>query len=204
VEGQFTLNLTKVPLIGPVTATKKMVKLFDYSCHHCRHLHELLEQFRAAHSNELAIVMLPVPLNSDCNPLVKRTPADHVNACEYARLGLAVYFAKPQKFAEFSEWIFTPPRPPAPAEARSYAEKLVGARELQEALNSPAIEEQLKTDINIYLTSSRLARSGQLPQMLFAEGGSIGAVNSMAQLEKIMAENLGFTNSATAQPAEKR
>jgi uncharacterized membrane protein len=193
VEGQFTLNLSKLPVTGPLTAPKKLVKLFDYSCHHCRNLHLLLEPFRREHSNELAVISLPVPLCHDCNPLVKRTPPDHVNACEYARLGLAVFFANPAKFDEFTDWVFAPPRPPPVSDTQNYAERLVGSRELRDALNSPAVGEQIATDINIYATSSRLAHSSQLPQMLFEqEGGSIGAVQSADQLKEILAQNLGI------------
>jgi uncharacterized membrane protein len=204
VQGQFTLNLTKVPLVGPITASKKLVKLFDYSCHHCRDLHQYIEQFRAKYPGQLAIVMLPVPLNSDCNPIVKKTPKDHINACDYARLGLAVFFANPAKFAEFTDWVFTPPRPPAVSDTRKFAEDLVGARALQDALNSPAINEQLSTDINIYIASSRFAHSGQIPQMLFGDGGgSIGAVNSLSQLEQILTENLGpFTPPPSSSQAK--
>lgn len=197
VNGQITLNLAKVPLSGPIAAPKKLVKLFDYSCHHCRELHHLLHAFRAQHSNELAVVSLPVPLNSDCNPLVKKTPADHVNACDYARIGLAVFYANPAKFDQFSDWLFEPARPPAVTDCKAFAAGLVGSRELEDALNSPAVSEQLSADVNIYTASSRLARSGQLPQMLFEEGGSIGAVSSADQLAKIMAENLGIGSTNT-------
>jgi uncharacterized membrane protein len=192
VEGQFTLNLTKLPVTGPVTAPKKLVKLFDYSCHHCRNLHLLLEPFRRQHSNELAVISLPVPLCHDCNPLVKRTPPDHVNACEYARLGLAVFFANPAKFEEFTDWVFAPPRPPPVSDTQNYAERLVGSQALRDALSGPAVGEQIATDINIYATSSRLAHSSQLPQMLFEQVGYIGAVESADQLKEILAENLGI------------
>jgi len=73
-----------------LNAPKKMAKLFDFTCHHCRDLHHLLSSFRAKHSNELAVISLPLPLNADCNPTVKRTQPAHVDACEFARYALAV------------------------------------------------------------------------------------------------------------------
>jgi hypothetical protein len=165
-----------------------VVKLFDYTCHHCRELHHLLHRY--ANSNEVTIISLPVPLDSSCNKLMTRTPPDHVNACEYARLGLAVFRADAGKFATFSDWIFAPARPPALPAARAYAESLVGQPGLATNLNHPAIDQQIQTNIGIYLTSSKLAKNGRMPQLIFQNAASIGSVSGFVQLQKIMAENL--------------
>jgi len=188
----FTFDLKKVPVAGPMNAPKKVAKLFDYTCHHCRDLHHLLSEFRAKHSNELAVVSLPLPLDSNCNRVVKVTATAHQNACEYARLGLAIFHANPEKFETFTDWIYTPERPPGVAEAQQYAANLVGAPELSRALQDPEIISQINTDVNIYVEAYKQSRSGQLPQMYFEQGASIGAVETRQQLEKIMAENLGF------------
>ncbi len=192
VDGLFTLDLTKVPVTGPLNAPKKLAKLFDFSCHHCRDLHHLLSAFRAKHSNELAVVSLPLPLDSKCNPTIRRTQPAHVNACEYARYGLAVYQVKPEKFEEYSDWIYAPALPPEVSRAREYAANLVGKAEFEKAVESPAITDQIQLDIKIYTEAYKRSHSGQLPQMYFEHGASIGAVQSAEQLEKIMAENLGF------------
>jgi len=190
VQGQFTLNLKNVPVSGLLTAPKKAAKLFDYTCHHCRDLHHLLKPIREKYPDDLAIVSLPMPLDPGCNPLIKRPMKSHENACEYAKLGLAVFLAKAEKFEAFSDWIFAPERPPGLAETRSHAESLVGKAALDAALASPRISEQIAQDVNIYTASSRLAKSGAMPQLLFTEGGSIGAVSTVAQLEKILSDNL--------------
>ena len=46
LDGQFTLDLKTVPVTGPLNAPKKIVKLFDYTCHHCRDTHHALEPVR--------------------------------------------------------------------------------------------------------------------------------------------------------------
>lgn len=192
VNGLYTLDLHKVPVTGPINAPGKVAKLFDYTCHHCRDLHHLLRDFRLQHSNEVAVVSLPLPLDNSCNPMIKKTQAAHINACEYAKLGLAVFQADPKKFEDYTEWIFSPQKPPELSLARDYAANLVGRVRLEKELNNPAIAAQLKQDIDIYMAAYRLSRSGQLPQMHFEKGASIGAVDSAEKLAKIMADNLGI------------
>lgn len=199
LEGQVTLDLTKVPVTGRLDAEHKLVKLFDYTCHHCRDLHHLLEPFRQRFSNELAIVSLPVPLDANCNPVMKSTPRAHQNACDYARLALAVFLAAPERFEQYSNWLFAPPRPPELTVAREHAARLVTQEKLTAALTDPRIAQQLKQDSDIFVASSRLARKGTLPQMIFARTVSVGGVSDGQQLNKILSDALGLganTNSA--------
>ena len=204
VNGEFTVDLTQVPVSGPLNAPKKMVKLFDYTCHSCRDVHHLLEPLKKKYSSELAIISLPLPLDANCNPAVSRTTAAHLNACEYARLGLAVFFANPEKYEEFSNYIFTPERPPALDQARAQAESLVGKEALARGLSDPRVEEQIRTDVNIYMATRRRSGRGPMPQLLFDRGGSCGAIPSAAALDKILFDSLGLgVPPATNAPSTK-
>jgi uncharacterized membrane protein len=194
LNGQVKLDLARLPMSGPVRGTNRVVKLFDYTCHHCRELHHLVHQY--ARSNDLTVISLPVPLDKSCNPLITRSHPDHANACEYARLGLAVFFADATQFAPFSDWLYAPARPPSLEQSQTQAEILVGREPLAAALRSSEIDRQLRTNIAIYQTSSRLARSGQLPQLIFENSASIGSVANLDQLEKIMAANLSPASNA--------
>jgi hypothetical protein len=192
VDGEFTLDLTKVPFSGRLDAPKKMVKLFDYTCHHCRELQHLLKPVKAMYSNELAVISLPVPLDSSCNRVVRRTPAAHANACEYAKIALAVFFAAPGKFELFSDWLFEPDLPPALEEARKHAEELVGSETFAAELKDPRVEQQIRMDVNIYAASSQKAKRAALPQLLFARGGSIGSIETAQVLGQILFDALGL------------
>jgi uncharacterized membrane protein len=208
VDGQFTLNLKKVPVSGPLNAPKKLAKLFDYTCHHCRDLYHLLLPVKKRYANELAVISLPMPLDANCNSVIKSTQPSHQNACEYARIGLAVFFANPAKFDEFTHWVFTPERPPDVASTRAYAESLIGKEQFAVAIKDPRVEEQIRMDVNIYVASSRLAKRSTMPQMLFARGGSIGAVRNAAILDQILYNSLGLgtppvTNAAPIAPVAR-
>lgn len=198
--GQVVLDLTTVPVHGDIHAPKKIVKLFDYTCHHCRDMHHHFEPLLERYSNQLAVISLPMPLDASCNPLIKRTPSAHVNACKYARLGLAVFYADPTRAREFDDWIFAPPRPPALQEAHEFAASLVGAQALSAALLDPRIERHIQQDIAIYLTNSRTAGSGKMPQLLFTGGTTVGSSTSVEDLLGILVKNIGLETTAPEVP----
>lgn len=196
VRGQFTLDLTTVPVSGPLNAPKKLVKLYDYTCHHCRDLHHLLQAAKQQFPTELAIIALPMPLEATCNPVIRRTPPDHVNACEYARLALAVFFAEPGKFEEYSSWLFAPQRPPELEAAREHATQLLGKERLLASLGDPRIDAQVRMGVEIYSANSRLGKSTAMPQLIFSDGTSIGAISEMRQLEEVLRNALGLSAPA--------
>ena len=198
LEGQVTLDLTKVPVSGELDAKHKFIKLFDYTCHHCRGLHHLLEPVKHSYSNKVAIVSLPMPLDANCNPIIKSTPRSHENACEYAKLALAVFFAEPAKFEQYSNWLFHPPRPPELSAAREHAARLVTQEKLNVALTDPRIPQQLKQNSDIFVSSSRLARRSTLPQLIFPGGVSVGGVTDAQQLNKILFDGLGLGAEAAS------
>lgn len=188
--GQFTLSLDELPLMGSPTAPHAIVSLFDYTCHHCRDMHHVLRQAAQALSNQLAIVSLPMPLDADCNYTMSQTPSAHINACQYARLGLAVWRAKREAFAEFDDWIFSSPAPPPLTETRARAEQLAGRDSLEKALSEGWVEQQLKTDIAIYQANTQQMKSGQMPQLMIANTVTLGPVSNVESLYRLLEDLL--------------
>ena len=201
LDGQFTLDLKAVPVTGPLNAPRKIVKLFDYTCHHCRDTHRALEPVRKSHSNELAVISLPVPLESNCNPIVKRTVSAHFGACEITKLALAVFLADATRFEEFSNWLFEPPTPPGLSASRDFASRLVGEDRLNTALADSRITNQIRLDIDIYIANSRRARQTTLPQLIFPKNAIFGAVTDRAEMEKIIAD--AFREAPSPPPAAR-
>jgi hypothetical protein len=147
--------------------------LFDYTCHHCQIMHKVLREAQALFSNDLVIASLPMPLAPGCNPLVKASHPDHVQACDYARLGLAVWRANRAKHAEFDDWLFASSRPPAVTQAVWRAEQLVGAEALARAQQDPWIEAQLRFNVAVYEVAYRAGR-GDMPQMIVGTNVVLG------------------------------
>jgi uncharacterized membrane protein/protein-disulfide isomerase len=188
--GKFQLNLDEVPRIGSSTKPYALVSLFDYTCHHCREMHSRLVEAQRVLSNQLVVVNLPMPLDPGCNPTMSRPHPLHTNACEYARLGLAVWRADRTKHAEFEDWLFAPERPPPLAEAKALAARLVGAERFENAAKDSWIEQQLKQDVAIYELAYR-AGQGSMPQLIFPTKVAVGTF-LQDDLYRLIEEGFGF------------
>jgi uncharacterized membrane protein len=188
----FVLKLDQVPLMGSPDASNVVVSVFDYTCPHCRSLHPILLETQRQFSNRLGIVCLPMPISTNCNPFLPARVHSVSNACEYARLGLAVWRAKPAAHRQFDEWMFTGDRPPPLEEARAYAAQLVGADRLQAAFGDPWLEEQLFTDFRLHTTNWSVGGSAALPQLVIGDVISSGPLNSVEHLMILLNRYLGL------------
>jgi protein-disulfide isomerase len=190
VYSRFMLDLEAVPVIGAPTNAQVIVSLFDYTCHHCRLMHPLLIEAQRTFSNELVIASLPMPLDPQCNHTVKVTTPDHSNACEYARLGLAVWRADRSKHRQFDDWMFATERPPPATEARDYATQLVGENKLTAAWQDPWLEQQLKLDVLMYELAYRFGQ-GSMPQLIVGSNVAVGTF-PRGELLQLLEKNLGL------------
>ena len=189
----FLLKLDTVPMMGSPDASNIIVCLFDYMCPHCRALHPILAETQSLFSNRLGIVCLPMPLSTNCNPFLPPQTHSDSNACEYARLGLAVWRAKPASFRQFDDWMFAPERPPPLEQAREYATQLVGADGLQAALADAWVTQQLATDCRLHYTNWTVAGSAALPQVILGDVVSSGPLNSVDHLLILLSRYIGLT-----------
>ena len=184
--GRFALDPGEVPVLGSASAREFAVCLFDYTCVHCRRLHPLLKAAAERSGGRFAVISLPAPLDAACNPLVSETQAANRGACDYARLGLAVWRARPAGFPDFDEWLLRSDSPPTLDEARAKAEALVGKDALAEALASPWVRDQLNADVKLYIASSTATQNARLPQLIFADSVAYGQIGDAAELKALI------------------
>ena len=151
LNGHLKVDLQEVPTLGSEDAPKFVAVLFDYSCPHCRATHEYLIAALDRYPNQLRIALLPMPLNTDCNPGEVETEERFKDSCELAQLALGVWLTQREKFAAFDEWLFEPETPRSAEEARQYATQLVSERALEEALEDGWIDEQIALDVRAYM-----------------------------------------------------
>jgi len=190
-DGRFTFNMNEAPLIGKPMAPHAMVSLFDYTCHYCRVMHGTLKELQKTFSNEIAIVSLPMPLDAECNRHVRITPRPHTNACEYAKLGLAVWRANPKVHAQFDDWLFEPEHPPELEAARQRAVQLVGASNLETALTNQWVNDYLQLGMNVYATNYIHVRQGAMPQLIIGTNLLTGT-NTVEELYQRLENQLGL------------
>lgn len=194
--GRFSFELYEAPMLGQPTAPHVAVSLFDYTCAHCRRQHPLLKRVQAAFSNELAIVLLPMPFDKACNPLLAVTGPDHVNACEYARIGMAVWRAKPATFAAFEEWFFEPEKPRSVAEVRAKAVELTGRSDLDAIMADPWIDDWLKLGRDVFKANWDRTGRNFLPMLNVGSVLSSGKLESDDELYNILEQHLGLKRPA--------
>ena len=196
-DGRFQFNLNDVPLIGSPRHTNAVVSLFDYTCHHCRTMHwHLMEAFPKL-SNQISIISLPNPLDSRCNSNIRMPrPNPHQEACDYAKLGLAVWRANRKVHHEFDDWLFKPEHPPTVAEAQQYAANLVGGDNLAHAMADPWVEKTLQLGIRVYSTNYIHFKMGNMPQLIVGTNIVLKTFSDTAELLGVFEKNLGIKPSS--------
>ena len=100
---KFRLNSRHWPLLGNPDAKYIFVEMFDYTCPHCRSTHRAIDGAFKEYGDDLAVIALPVPLDGSCNDTVRNTSSSHANACELARISVAVWRVDRSKFRDFHD-----------------------------------------------------------------------------------------------------
>jgi protein-disulfide isomerase len=191
------LDIDKFPFRGNPDSDKRIVLLFDYTCSSCRRVHGYLQRAeeRFGKDNYL-VVMLPTPLNPDCNRFFKEEMVDHRNACLFASMALALWTADPEKFYEFDHWMIengTSRYPPDAELARARAEELMGEEALALALSDPGVTAKLEQVSEIWNTLKTKSGRITMPKMLWSTGSlTDGATGTEFQLFEMMEQKLGM------------
>ncbi len=172
------------PLLGKPDAELVFVELFDYTCEHCQRTHKAIEGARQKLGDRLAIIALPVPLDIKCNPTVKSTDANHMEACAIAKLAIAVWYIDHDKFTEFHNYLFD--KKPTHAVALTKAKELVDAEKLTTTLNGPIPSEYVSKHVSLY----QKAGSGTIPKLMFPKTTSVGAIESTDLIVQLIEQHL--------------
>jgi hypothetical protein len=192
------IDVYQHPILGSPSAKHIVVKLFDYTCPHCRVMHGHLNAARERFGSDFAVVMLPVPMNTNCNQFIRQTDAKHLDACHLAKLALAVWRADPGKFEAFDAWLFAPVHPPSTAEARAKAVQLVGAAALARELEDWTLGDRLAVGVKLY----GLADQGAIPKVLVPPSGMIrGRVDNRDDVLQFLQQFLNITSTSPLTPA---
>lgn len=199
--GQVAIDLDKVPHRGNLDSGKHVLILTDYTCFACRvmhrHFYEAEEHFG---KDSFLLVTLPVPLNPACNPHFAQVIPEHRNACEYTRLGLALWFAERTAFESFDRWIYqsgTLEEAPVLDEVRSKAEELLGKEELAKALEDPRVAKQMADGIAAWKTLVDASETVNMPKLLVGDRLESGRFMEATGLYGYLEGMLGLTPIGT-------
>jgi uncharacterized membrane protein len=192
-KSDLSLDTSRLPLLGPLKAPHRIGCLFDYTCHHCRQLHGYIRSTIDKFDGQLSCLMIPMPLDANCNAVIKRTGRDHVDACKYARICLAVQQVAPTKYDEFDRWLFSNHKTAKPLDTvKQHAAKLVGAGVLDKAIASATVQQQLQQNIRAYELNSKNGGRSSMPQTIIKNRVMFGPPPSAVALESILKQTLGL------------
>jgi hypothetical protein len=137
--------------------------------------------------------MIPMPLDANCNAQMKRTPRDHVDACKYARICLAVHQVAPTKYDAFDRWLFSDHKTTKPlATVKQHASTLIGAAALHNASGGAAVAQQLQQNIRVYEVNSKNGKKSSMPQTIIGKQVMFGPPPSVAALKSVLNQTLGL------------
>ena len=158
-------NPLGLPIHGSPYAPKLMLCLFDYTCKHCRIMHNYLKLAQSRYGDQFAIISLPAPLESTCNAQIKETHKSHKNACELAKLALRIWRINQDAFRQFDHWMFESDEPRTLEEAYVHASQLVGYQPLENARKDPWPARQISNNIEL----QKILPSQSLPALIFGQ-----------------------------------
>jgi uncharacterized membrane protein len=149
-KGKIWFSLADFPFVGSGNTTNYVAHFFDFTCPACRQFHSTLRGAHQGYINETTLVMIPVPLDAVCNPAVKETAYMHQNACEYAKIGLALWKISPQSYESYDQFIFHDQIPPMVEAARELADHLAGKDAMDRALADPEVMTNLNKGLSMF------------------------------------------------------
>jgi len=192
------LNAYQWPIDGSPTAKYVFVEMFDYTCPHCRTTSRALFKVKENMGDDLAVVVLPVPMNTRCNPSVKVDHADHIEACELSELAVAVWRIDPSKFSEFHHWMFEGDHAPDYSTAYAKASELVASEKLNKEQKKGTSAEFVKIHCKMY----QLLNAGPVPKLLFPTSAVQGEFTSVEELTRMIQQLRRRNTSPNAQASE--
>jgi hypothetical protein len=188
--GHRRYDAAALPRIGKADATRVMVEYFDYRCMACRTMHGYLDALVRKHDGKVAVLVLPVPLERQCNDAMSAADADHPGSCQLARIALAVWRVKPSAFEEIHRE-FLSNDPPDESGAMAMATALVPEPELRAAMADPWINDSLRTHILDWGILSGATR--KLPKLIIRDGRLLhGLPPGEEEFIRVMESELGL------------
>ncbi len=184
--GHKSYRVESLPHLGNPDAKHVLVKYFDYTCESCGKMDTYLESAMSQYPDDLAVIVLPSPLNRSCNKHLPAEVHDHAKACEFAKYALAVWRADPEQFTAYHHWLFKN-NTVLPEVAEAEAIKRVGESAFNKALSDQWANQIIKQNCDDY--KQFIKRTPVMPKLLLGgsqvlQGASTNEETFIRELEK--------------------
>jgi len=201
------------PLIGSPQAPNIAVLMFDYLCGVCRSHDQDIWDLVDRLDGELAVVLLLVPMQRPCNPIVPESAAGKPGACDLSRLAMAVWRSSPDRFPEFHKSLMSCPDPmllrnpyydcvvAVPIAGRKAA-YLVGTQVAGQALTDPDIDELLARNARAWSSLPNTYR--HIPAFVLGDSVLEGEFNLEALYQFVQQHTINSTPGEPDHEASSR
>lgn len=202
--GKVKVDTYTQPVLGNPDARYVFVKLFDYTCRQCKIIHGYLESVNRRYPNQIAVVVLPCPLSTQCNAYVSKTGKHHVNACQLARLAMVVWRTKPESFAEFHHWMlaYEDDTPRDIPETLDKVEKLLGRNPSKILASNSGLAPRIDKMISQYTKLYNLCGKGAIPKLIYEDKIIQGKNPSLDSFVELLVIRLGMELTSSPQPID--
>ncbi len=201
LDDSLSIDVYRHPVLGSRESPHFVIEFVSYDCPHCHETHRIMRQALERYGDQVAVIVLVMPMEMECNTNVTSAANSIVGACLTARMALGVSTLDSGKFEHFHDWLMAPPKtPPSPAAAMQKAYNTVG-RERILSFSKQDFQEQIDQNIELYnsIEKSRRvdAKKGGLPLIVV---GNLVQSGTPANAEKFIQSweaELGVKPSAT-------
>ena len=177
LRGRMTFDIYDQAYLGSPEAPNVAIELFDYTCKHCRATHERVHNALLRYGDQLAFVVMPVPLELRCNKFLRSARPQNVGACNLAKIALIVSKAGPKKFEVFHDWMMSDEEKPKRYEqalVRAYQQ--AGRDEVRQGLKDKDINERISRHVNLFANlGNEWTSTAQFGMPVFIAGDKISS-----------------------------
>jgi uncharacterized membrane protein/thiol-disulfide isomerase/thioredoxin len=193
--GKLSLDVYKNPIIGNPEAPHIAIEMVSYDCPHCRKMYPMLQHALDRYGDQVAILVMMSPLDSDCNKLVTDPAASHQGACEIAKLALGIAKVNPAAFATFHDFLMADKdKPPTVQSALPRAYLIADRDQVRAFTHSTEADKQIEGYVDLYAELQKMNSSNKnfgLPIQILGDYVMSGSVEHEEDLFKAWEEHLG-------------
>jgi hypothetical protein len=182
-------------MIGSPEAPHIVVELVSYDCPHCRKMHALMKKAAEHYGDQVALLVMPVPLQKECNKLITDSAASHVGACGTASRACGIARLEPSAFAKFHNFLMSGgDEPPAMEKIVPKANGLVDREQLRQIIGRPEVKKQIESYVDLFGQLQAMSRDPKkfgLPVQILGDQVLNGSVEKVDDIYQAWEQHLG-------------
>jgi uncharacterized membrane protein len=194
--GKLTLDTYEHPIIGSPEAPHIVVELVSYDCPHCRKANKFMKQALSRYGEEVALIVLTIPLEQRCNRLITDPAASHTGSCTTAGLACLIAKLKPTSFPRFHDYLMSgsDERPPSIGSIVAKAYGMADRTKLRELRENKEIAKQLEGYVDLFAMLRKQNTDKKevgLPLQILGDTIMSGGIDKAADVYAAWEKNLG-------------